>query len=248
MKKFLLFFLLIILLIGGSLGFYGYSLYDKAIKEEPLASKIEEIQSDKNYIKFSKLPKDYLNAVVSVEDRRFYKHGAIDLRSIGRAIYVNITNFDLREGGSTITQQLAKNIYFIDMDPFPRKLAEIFMAYAIEDNYSKEEILELYVNTSYFGDGYYGIKEACNGYLNKEPSQTNLNECTMMAGIPNAPSVYAPTKNPDLTKSRQKHVLKTMVENGYITQEEADRDSGTVLKIPFFIIKHFPKIKIFLAN
>lgn len=248
MKKFLLFFLLIILLIGGSLGFYGYSLYDKAIKEEPLASKIEEIQSDKNYIKFSKLPKDYLNAVVSVEDRRFYKHGAIDLRSIGRAIYVNITNFDLREGGSTITQQLAKNIYFIDMDPFPRKLAEIFMAYAIEDNYSKEKILELYVNTSYFGDGYYGIKEACNGYLNKEPSQMNLNECTMMAGIPNAPSVYAPTKNPDLTNSRQKHVLKTMVENGYITQEEADRDSGTVLKIPFFIIKHFPKIKIFLAN
>lgn len=134
------------------------------------------------------------------------------------------------------------------MDPFPRKLAEIFMAYAIEDNYSKEKILELYVNTSYFGDGYYGIKEACNGYLNKEPSQMNLNECTMMAGIPNAPSVYAPTKNPDLTKSRQKHVLKTMVENGYITQEEADRDSGTVLKIPFFIIKHFPKIKIFLAN
>ena len=222
MKKFLLFFLLIILLIGGSLGFYGYSLYDKALKEEPLASKIEKIQSDKNYIKFSKLPKDYLNAVVSVEDRRFYNHGAIDLRSIGRAIYVNITNFDLREGGSTITQQLAKNIYFIDMDPFPRKLAEIFMAYAIEDNYSKEEILELYVNTSYFGDGYYGIKEACNGYLNKEPSQMNLNECTMMAGIPNAPSVYAPTKNPDLTKSRQEHVLETMVENGYISQEKAE--------------------------
>lgn len=222
MKKFLLFFLLIILLIGGSLGFYGYSLYDKALKEEPLASKIEKIQSDKNYIKFSKLPKDYLNAVVSVEDRRFYNHGAIDLRSIGRAIYVNITNFDLREGGSTITQQLAKNIYFIDMDPFPRKLAEIFMAFSLEDNYSKEEILELYVNTSYFGDGYYGIKEACNGYLNKEPNEMNLNESSMMAGIPNAPSVYAPTKNPDLTKKRQEHVLETMVKNNYITQEQAD--------------------------
>ena len=91
-----------------------------------------------------------------------------------------------------------------------------------EDNYSKEEILELYVNTSYFGDGYYGIKEACNGYLDKEPSEMDLNECTMMAGIPNAPSVYAPTKNPDLTKSRQEHVLETMVGNGYISQEEAD--------------------------
>lgn len=134
-------------------------------------------------MKYENLPQDYLDAVVSVEDRRFYDHGAIDLRSIARAIYVNVTNFDLREGGSTITQQLAKNIYFIDMNPFSRKLAEIFMAFAIEDNYSKEEILELYVNTSYFGDGYYGIKEACNGYLDKEPSEMNLNECTMMAGI-----------------------------------------------------------------
>ena len=222
MKKFLLILLLIIILIAASLGIYGYSLYSQAIKEEPLISKIEQIQSDENYVKYEDLPQDYLDAVVSVEDRRFYDHGAIDLRSIGRAIYVNITNFELREGGSTITQQLAKNIYFIDMNPFSRKLAEIFMAYAIEDNYSKEEILELYVNTSYFGDGYYGIKEACNGYLDKEPSEMDLNECTMMAGIPNAPSVYAPTKNPDLTKIRQEHVLETMVGNGYISQEEAD--------------------------
>ena len=222
-KKILLFLFLFIVLVTIILGLYGYSLYSKAIDKEPLVSKIDEIQSDENYVKFEDLPEDYLNAVVSVEDRRFYDHGAIDFISIARAIYVNVTNFDLREGGSTITQQLAKNIYFIEMDPFPRKLAEIFMACAIEDNYSKDEILELYVNTSYFGDGYYGIKEACNGYLNKEPSEMDLNECTMMAGIPNAPSVYAPTKNPDLTKSRQGHVLETMVENGYISQEEADK-------------------------
>ena len=168
------------------------------------------------------MPEDYLNAVVSVEDRRFYNHGAIDFRSIARAIYVNIKNFELREGGSTLTQQLAKNIYFIELDPFPRKLAEIFMAFEIEKNYSKDEILELYVNTSYFGDGYYGIKEACNGYLDKEPKEMNLDESTMMAGIPNAPSVYAPTKNPDLTRSRQGHVLETMVKNEYISQKEAD--------------------------
>lgn len=222
-KKILLFLFLFIVLVTIILGLYGYSLYSKAIDKEPLVSKIDEIQSDENYVKFKDLPEDYLNAVVSVEDRRFYDHGAIDFISIARAIYVNVTNFDLREGGSTITQQLAKNIYFIEMDPFPRKLAEIFMAFAIEDNYSKDEILELYVNTSYFGDGYYGIKEACNGYLNKEPSEMDLNECTMMAGIPNAPSVYAPTKNPDLTKSRQGHVLETMVENGYISQEEANK-------------------------
>ena len=222
MKKFLLILLLIVILICTSFGIYGYSLYSKAIKEEPLINKIDQIKSDENYVKYEDLPQDYLDAVVSVEDRRFYDHGAIDLRSIARAIYVNVTTFDLREGGSTITQQLAKNIYFIELNPFSRKLAEIFMAFAIEDNYSKEEILELYVNTSYFGDGYYGIKEACNGYLDKEPSEMDLNECTMMAGIPNAPSVYAPTKNPHLTKSRQGHVLETMVENGYISQAEAD--------------------------
>ena len=81
----------------------------------------------------------------------------------------------------------------------------------------------MYVNTSYFGDGYYGIKEACNGYLDKEPSEMNLDESSMMAGIPNAPSVYAPTKNPDLTRSRQRHVLETMVENEYISKEDADK-------------------------
>ena len=231
MKKFLLILLLIIILIAASLGIYGYSLYSQAIKEEPLISKIEQIQSDENYVKYEDLPQNYLDAVVSVEDRRFYDHGAIDLRSIGRAIYVNVTNFDLREGGSTITQQLAKNIYFIDMNPFSRKLAEIFMAFAIEDNYSKEEILEQYLNSIYLGHDLYGVGVASRYYFNKnckdltldkEPSEMDLNECTMMAGIPNAPSVYAPTKNPDLTKSRQEHVLETMVGNGYISQEEAD--------------------------
>ena len=222
MKKFLLILLLIIILIAASLGIYGYSLYSQAIKEEPLISKIEQIQSDENYVKYEDLPQNYLDAVVSVEDRRFYDHGAIDLRSIGRAIYVNVTNFDLREGGSTITQQLAKNIYFIDMNPFSRKLAEIFMAFAIEDNYSKEEILELYVNTSYFGDGYYGIEEACQGYLDKSATEMNLADCTMMAGIPNAPSVYAPTVNPDLTRSRQEKVISDMVEYGYLAQADAD--------------------------
>ena len=136
-KRLILIVFLLILAIGIIFGVYGYTIYSKAIKEVPLADKIEEIKSDKNYVKIEDLPEDYLNAVVSVEDRRFYNHGAIDFRSIARAIYVNIKNFELREGGSTLTQQLAKNIYFIELDPFPRKLAEIFMAFEIEKNYSK---------------------------------------------------------------------------------------------------------------
>ena len=214
--------MLTMLVVGGVLGGFGYKMYRDALAEQPLEEKVAEIQADPDYTTLAEIPEIYLDAVVAVEDHRFERHFGIDLIAIGRAAWNNLTSWSLREGGSTITQQLAKNIYFIDMNPFSRKLAEIFMAFAIEDNYSKEEILELYVNTSYFGDGYYGIKEACNGYLDKEPSEMNLNECTMMAGIPNAPSVYAPTKNPDLTKSRQEHVLETMVENGYISQEKAE--------------------------
>ena len=103
-----------------------------------------------------------------------------------------------------------------------RKLGELFAAFDIEKNFSKDEIFALYVNSAYFGDGYYGIYDASMGYYGKEPKDLNLDEASMLAGIPNAPSVYAPTINPDLAKERQAHVLKTMVENEYITQDQAN--------------------------
>ncbi len=221
-KKLLLFLILIILLSGIILGIIGYSLYSSALHNEPLATKIEKIQADENYVTLDNLPKNYLNAVVAVEDRRFYKHGAIDPISIGRAIITNIKEQDLVEGGSTLTQQLAKNLYFTYKSEVTRKAAELFMAFTIEENYSKDEILELYVNTCYFGDGYYGIREASLGYFNKEPNEMNLDECSLIAGIPNAPSVYSLSNRPDLAKKRQKHILKSMVTNKYITQEEAN--------------------------
>lgn len=222
LKKLLLFLILIILLAGIILGIIGYSLYSSALHEEPLATKIENLQKDENYVTLDELPQNYLNAVVSVEDRRFYKHGAIDPISIGRAIVTNIKEQDLVEGGSTLTQQLAKNLYFTYKAEATRKAAELFMAFTLEENYSKDEILELYVNTCYFGDGYYGIREASLGYFNKEPNQMDLNECSLIAGIPNAPSIYSLTNRPDLAKKRQKHILKSMVTNNYLTQEEAD--------------------------
>lgn len=222
LKKLLLFLLLLIILSGIILGVIGYSIYSSVLHDEPLATKISSIQKDENYIKSSDLPKDYLNAVVAVEDRRFYKHGAIDFISIGRAIYTNIKEGELVEGGSTLTQQLAKNLYFTYKPEVTRKAAELFMAYTIEENYSKDEILELYVNTCYFGSGYYGIREACLGYFNKEPKDMDLNESSLIAGIPNAPSVYGLNNRPDLAKKRQRHVLKSMVSNNYISQESAN--------------------------
>lgn len=223
LKRIILFLIMIIIIAGIILVGIGYNKYIQALHEDPLATKIEEIRNNENYITLDQLPKNYLNAVVAVEDRRFYEHGAIDIISIGRAIFTNIKNLELSEGGSTLTQQLSKNLYFtFKADPI-RKIAELFMAFTIEDNYSKDEILELYVNTCYFGSGYYGIKEACLGYFNKEPKDMTLDESSLIAGIPNAPSVYGLNYRPDLARKRQKHVLKSMVTNNYISQEEADK-------------------------
>ena len=146
----------------------------------------------------------------------------LDFISITRAILRDIKEMELVEGGSTITQQLAKNIYFTQKKELTRKIAEIFMAFEIEENCTKDEIFELYVNTSYFGDGYYCVGDASEGYFDKVPKEMDLYECTLLAGIPNAPSVYAPTKNPELAKQRQAQVIKKMIKYKYLTQEQAD--------------------------
>ena len=223
LKRFIIILFIIIVIVAVSFGMYGYTLYNEKIEEQPIADKISDIQNGYYFVPIEDVPEDYINAIIAVEDHRYYDHGAIDIIGIGRAVLTNITSGELREGGSTITQQVAKNLYFIEEDTVVRrKLAEMFMAIELENKYSKEDILELYINTIYFGDGYYGIKQACNGYLNKEPKDMNLAESTMMAGIPNAPSVYAPTVNKELCKERQNKVISSMVEYGYLSQDEAD--------------------------
>lgn len=229
MKKWILRILLVllcaILVVGGIVVFNGYQIYKDALSTISLTDKVDKIKEDSSYIELEDLPKDYKDAVVSVEDRRFYNHGPVDLIAIARATFTNIKNKELLEGGSTITQQVAENLYFIssDQNPMFRKIAEIFMAYDLENTYdNKDFILELYVNTIYFGNGYYGIQEASQGYFKKDAKDMTLFESTMMAGVPNAPSVYAPTVNMDLALSRQKKVISTMVENKYISQEQAD--------------------------
>lgn len=222
-RKILICILIILLLAIVGLGIYGYKFYKDTITKVPLITRIEEIRNDYTFVGKNDLPREYLDAIVAVEDRRFYNHGPIDIIGIGRAIFSNLKNKRLGEGGSTITQQVAKNIYFIEeRNVVKRKLGEIFIAIDLEKNYEKDDILEIYANTIYFGDGYYGIKEACNGYLKKEPKDMNLAESTMLAGVPNAPSVYAPTANKELCKQRQKKVISSMVEEKCISKETAD--------------------------
>lgn len=226
MKKFilkLLFFLLIFILLATTFVFLiGYGYYSNTLNEKSLTERVSEITNDEHFVAFSELSKDYINAVIAVEDHRYYEHGPVDFIGITRALYTNIRDKEFDEGGSTITQQVAKNVIFNQDKTLIRKVGEIFAAYDLEKNYTKNEIFALYVNTNYFGNGYYGIYDASLGYYNKQPKDLNLDESSMLAGVPNAPSIYAPTVNPDLAKKRQAHVLDSMVKYGYITQEEAD--------------------------
>lgn len=209
----------------------GYSMYRNALDQMSLADKVESIQNKEHYTAFEELPEVYVNAVVSVEDHRFYRHSGIDLIAIGRAVFNDIRAGRFVEGGSTITQQLAKNLYFSQEKEMTRKAAEVFMAFDLERNYSKEEILELYVNTIYFGDGYYTVADASEGYFGKAPEEMTKYESTLLAGIPNAPSRYAPTKNPVLTEKRQMQVLRRMEDCGYFSAEEAETVAAQMVAI-----------------
>jgi len=222
-KKFISICIVLVILLIALITSLGYFMYKDAIDETDLETKIEEIRKYDNYIVYNELPEDYIKAVIAVEDTRFNSHSGIDIISIGRAIITNIQEKEIVQGGSTITQQVAKNMYFTQEKSFARKVAELFVVYDLEKNYTKEDIFELYVNISYFGDGYYGIGEASQGYFNKLPKDMTLSECTLIAGVPNAPSVYAPTKNPDLAAERQKQVIRKMVDNKVLTNEEAEK-------------------------
>ena len=219
LKRIFISIFVIALIFLGLVFYQGYDLYQSTIEKLPIEKMISNIQSMENYCTIEEMPDDYINAVIAVEDRRFYKHNGIDPISIGRAIITDIKEMSLAEGGSTITQQVAKNNLFTQEKKATRKIAEMFAARDIEKMCSKNEIFELYVNTSYFGDGYYGIYQASFGYYNKSPKDLNLDEASMLAGVPNAPSVYAPTVNLNLAKKRQYHVLNKMLEYGYITKQ-----------------------------
>lgn len=220
--KVILYLVIAICVLGaivlGYFSFRGYNMYQDAIKKESIESRINKIIAKEGYVSIENIPTNLQNAVIAVEDHRFKDHGAIDIISIGRAIFTNITEMKLVEGGSTITQQFAKNLLFTQEQNFDRKTAEIFAAIDLEKLYSKDEILELYINTIYYGDGYYGIGAASRGYFKKEPYELTLDECILLAGIPNAPSVYSLSANPELAKERQAQVRQAMIEYGYLDE------------------------------
>lgn len=214
--------MLIIAAIGIYFGVKGYEMYRDAVSQVSVEEKVEEIRREEHFVSYSDLPEFYINAVISVEDHRFLRHPGIDLISICRAAWTDLKAGYFKEGGSTITQQLAKNMFFTQDKIMVRKVAEIFAAFEIEAKYSKEEIFELYVNTASFGNGYEGVYAASKGYFGKEPSKLKDYEAVMLAGVPNAPSLYDLDENMELTSGRVGEVLYTMVRNKLLTQKEAD--------------------------
>jgi penicillin-binding protein 1A len=188
------------------------TLYQMIFLKEAVAAKLNQT----DYTHLAAIAPTLKEAVVAIEDNRFYQHGALDFEGILRASLVNLQSGAVVEGGSTITQQLVKNLFLSQERSWLRKAAEIVLAVRVEASYSKAEILEMYLNTIYFGSGAYGVNRAARVYFDKTPATLDLAESALLAGLPNAPSLTSPYVNLAAAKRRQALVLDAMVRYKYL--------------------------------
>ena len=177
------------------------------------------------------IPSHTQKAFISIEDKRFYSHNGIDYRALMRATINNLRSFSLKEGASTISQQLIKNTHLSNEKTFKRKLQEIKLTKELEKIYNKDEILEKYLNTIYFGDNCYGITSAARHYFDKLPCELNVNESAVLAGIIKAPSNYSPLVNEQKCNERKNVVLKEMYLQGYINQNDYEKYKALPIEI-----------------
>lgn len=238
-------FLVLVLAVVGVAGFYALTLdlpgIDTLKDYRPsLSSRVydnnnelidEFFLEDRKLIRIGDVPKVVIQAFVAAEDSRFFEHKGVDLLSIFRAAVKNIEAGRVIQGGSTITQQVAKMMYLSPERKYARKFKEAILAYKIDRYLTKDEILNLYLNQIYLGHGTYGIESASLGYFGKSAKYLKLHEAALLAGLPKAPTNYSPFLHYDKAKERQLYVLTRMVEDGYITPEEMDRASAEPLKL-----------------
>jgi penicillin-binding protein 1A len=191
----------------------------------------EFYQQRRTIIPFSKMPAHLIQALLAVEDANFYRHGGVDLKGITRAMLKNLMARRIKEGGSTITQQLSKLLFLTPERSLMRKTKEAILALRIESRYTKEEILELYLNQVYLGSGAYGVESAAQVYFGVEASQLDLPQAALIAGLLRAPSAYSPIMHPDRARRRRAHVLRRMVDEGFITKEEARAADAQPIKL-----------------
>ena len=186
------------------------------------------------YLDYEDIPSYVFSAFISTEDRRYYKHGGVDLEAIVRAAWAAVRNGEITQGGSTITQQLARNVFLSNDRTWERKVEEIFISMELEKIYSKDKILEFYVNNAYFANGNYGIEAASLGYFNCSVTELSLSQIAFLCAIPNSPSRYDPITNFENTLERRDRVLSAMLSEGYISQTDYDKAVAEeiVLDIP----------------
>ena len=201
---------------------YTTHIYD--IKGNEIA--VVHAEEDREPTTIDKVPNHLKNAFLAVEDARFYQHIGIDVRGIMRALWENIRHQSVMEGGSTITQQLARNYYLTQEQSYHRKIQEMFLALKIEHRHTKDEILELYLNQIYFGRGAYGVQAASKAYFGKNVEDLDLNECAMLAGIPKSPNYYSPMDNMEAAQERKAVVLNQMAKYGYISASTAQKTAA----------------------
>ena len=239
-------FLFLSLLIASGAIFYFYILKDLPLPTKLSSSSTPQstliydrngkllynIYDEKNqiFIPLSSVPKYMQKATIAIEDRNFYEHGAIDIKGMTRAL-VSIVFKKQLQGGSTLTQQLVKNSLLTQERTIPRKIKEIILAFATEFIYSKNQILEMYLNQSPYGGTAWGVEAAAQRYFGKKAKDLNLEESALLAALPQSPTLYSPFgSRPELAKQRQIEVLKAMEKTGFITKEKKDKAQKTPLK------------------
>jgi penicillin-binding protein 1A len=218
--------------VFGILIYYGYDL--PKLQELELVIKKPTIELKYNngnrllgfgevyreQVTYYQLPKDLINAVIATEDRRFFNHWGFDIVGIIRAVFVNQAAGKIVQGGSTITQQLAKMLFLNPERTFKRKVQEVLLALQLEQNFTKEQIISFYLNHAYFGSGSYGVANASKFYFNKEVEKLSLNDSAMLAGLLKAPSKLSPRNNPKLAKERREQVIRNLIDEGYIKKDK----------------------------
>ena len=193
---------------------------------------VNTMRSDPGWLPLQKIPDHTRKALLAIEDHDFYKHGALDITGIARAAFANLKAGEVQQGGSTLTQQMVKNVFLSSEQTFARKAEEAVLATWVERKYSKDEVLEMYFNSTYFGAGAYGLRDAARKYFGKDPALLTIPESAMLAAMPYAPSALNPYENPSGCAKRVRLVLKEMLRYGYIgnTEYKDALAQGVVLK------------------
>ena len=192
--KMIIIFLVIITSFCGYYGYLGYQIYQDKIQEQSLSERVNQLKSKEDYVTLDQISPIYKEAVLESEDRRFYQHGPVDYYGLARAMLTNLTTFSFKEGGSTITQQLSKNLCLSFEKDLSRKFAEVFIARDLEKMYSKDEILEMYLNITYLGEGNYGIQAASQYYYHIDAIDLNKQQSDILVKTLKRPSIYNPSK------------------------------------------------------